>query len=260
MIRVVQSLSPLGLLASALLMSSVLTGCPKSYPNCDNDKTCKKFNEVCVDGLCKQCGDDSHCKAIDACMTCQANACVRSPGCCKSDLDCPGGRCNRSSGSASGQCVAGCQSKDDCPAGQRCNNGACIPDVECSDDSACGPGERCEGGRCVTGCKVETVFFDFNESTIRLNQESTVSANAACLKANGARVEIEGHCDDRGADEYNMALGQRRANTVASQYKALGVPEGQIVRAVSYGEERGVCSDPDESCWSRNRRAESVTK
>jgi peptidoglycan-associated lipoprotein len=112
----------------------------------------------------------------------------------------------------------------------------------------------------VPGCKVETVYFDFNEDAIRLDQESVVSGNAACLKANGSKVGLEGHCDDRGSDEYNLALGQRRANSVAKQYKALGVSEGQISGTVSYGEERGVCSDPDEGCWSRNRRVESVAK
>jgi peptidoglycan-associated lipoprotein len=260
MVRATPLLAPLGFVASALLFAATLTGCPKSYPHCDNDATCKKFNEVCVDGQCKQCSTDNHCQAIDACMTCQANACVRTPGCCKSNLDCPDGRCSRAPGASSGTCVAGCEASSDCPAGQKCTNGACVPDVECSDDSACPTGQRCDGTRCVAGCTVETVYFDFNESAIRLDQESAVSRNAACLKSNGSRVSLEGHCDDRGSDEYNMALGQRRANSVAKQYKALGVGEGQITGVISYGEERGVCTDADEGCWSRNRRVESVSK
>lgn len=252
--------APLGFIASALLFAALLTGCPKSYPNCDNDSTCKKYNEVCVDGKCKQCATDTHCKAIDGCMTCSANTCVRAPDCCKSDLDCPNGRCAKAPGAATGMCVAGCSDSNACPPGQRCANGACVPDVGCSDDSFCPAGQKCQNGECVAGCSLESVYFDFNEHAIKLSEESKVSTNADCIKSSGFQVAVEGHCDERGSDEYNLALGQRRANSVSRQYKALGVGDGAIKGVISFGEERPTCTDADESCWSRNRRAETVRK
>ena len=95
----------LGFVLAALTVS----GCPKSYPDCDDDSTCKKHNEVCVDGRCHQCRDNSQCSAIDACQTCQGNACVRRPGCCKSDLDCPNGKCWKQGDGETGQCGGVCQ-------------------------------------------------------------------------------------------------------------------------------------------------------
>jgi peptidoglycan-associated lipoprotein len=252
--------NPLGFIVAAFLFAAMLAGCPPSYPNCDNDGHCKKYSEVCVDGKCKQCKSDATCTALDACMTCQANACVRTAGCCKSDLDCPDGRCAKGPGETTGTCVAGCSSKEDCPAGQRCQNGACVPDVGCSDDSFCPAGQKCQNGECVVACELEPVYFDFNEHVIKLSEESKVSGNADCIKTSGFQVAVEGHCDERGSDEYNLALGQRRANSLARQYKALGIGDGNIKGVISFGEERPTCNEPSESCWTKNRRAETVRK
>ena len=243
-----------------VLAALTVTGCPKSYPDCDDDSTCKKHNEVCVDGRCHQCRDNSQCSAIDACQTCQGNACVRRPGCCKSDLDCPNGKCWKQGDGETGQCGGVCQTNSDCPSGLKCAGGQCVPDVACTDDSFCPNGQKCQGGKCVAGCEVQIVLFDFNEYTIRLDQEGMVSSNAQCLKSSGNTVSVEGHCDERGADEYNLALGQRRAASVARQYKTLGVSEGQIKSVISFGEEKPVCSESSEDCWRRNRRAETVQK
>jgi len=252
--------APFGFLVSGLLFATLLTGCPKSYPDCDNDSTCKKYKEVCVDNKCKQCGTDAHCTAIDACMTCQGNACVRTTGCCKSDIDCKSGRCAKAPGATTGMCAAGCSSTNDCPAGQRCADGACVPDVGCTDDSKCAAGQKCQNGECVAACELKPVYFDFNEHTIKLAEEKKVSANAECVKSAGFTVAIEGHCDERGSDEYNLALGQRRANSVARQYKALGLGGSSISGVISFGEERPTCNDASETCWSSNRRAETVRK
>jgi len=80
--------------------------------------------------------------------------------------------------------------------------------------------------------------------------------NARWLTTNTAiKVQIEGHCDERGTNEYNLALGQRRADAVKRYLIALGVPTGRL-STISYGEERPVCTQPDESCYARNRRAQ----
>lgn len=70
-------------------------------------------------------------------------------------------------------------------------------------------------------------------------------------------VTLEGHCDDRGTPEYNLALGERRAVTARQYLSALGVDTGRL-RTLTYGEERPVCTDSDEGCWGQNRRAHPV--
>ena len=225
-------------------------GCPKSYPDCDDDRICASRGEVCVQERCRQCRDDSQCAKLDACMTCQANACVKRPGCCKSDLDCPDGRC------LDGMCGPQCALNSDCPDGERCVGGKCSAKTGCSSDSECPAGLKCKDGGCTTACDLSTIYFDFNESAIRLDQERPVQDNAACLKESSqTSVVVHGHTDERGADEYNLALGERRANKVANQYKILGVKG--LGKSISYGEEQPTCSQSNESCWRNNRRAET---
>ena len=102
-------------------------------------------------------------------------------------------------------------------------------------------------------------YFDYDQSEVRADAESTLRSNAGTLKEifqgfpNG-RVVIEGHCDERGTNEYNLALGDRRATAARDFLTNQGVPAGKLT-TVSYGEERGQCSEADESCWQRNRRA-----
>lgn len=240
--------------AAAVGLALLASGCSKSYPNCDDDRVCVQKGEVCVDGLCRQCRDASQCKKIDACLTCQANECVREPGCCKSDADCPEGRC------IDGRCgIPQCTVNSDCPDGERCVNGRCTTQTGCRADSDCPAGLRCKDGECTTACDLAVVYFDFNEHAIRLDQESPVRKNADCLKT-GAQtvVTVEGHTDERGADEYNLALGERRAKSVASQYTLLGVKG--VGRVVSFGEEKPVCTTSNESCWRQNRRAETKVR
>lgn len=248
------------------LFAALLAGCPKSYPNCDGDSTCKPKGEVCVDNICRQCRDDSQCVALDACMMCQANECVKRPGCCKSNLDCPSGKCwkDPNNPSAPGVCGGECKDNSHCPDGQRCTNGSCVPDVECTDDSFCPSGQSCVDGRCeVKRCEVEPIYFDFNESAIRLDQESVVAANVACMNQSGGTAtrpyRAEGHCDERGSDEYNLALGQRRAASVVRQYVTRGVDKSRL-SVISYGEEKPVCGQSNESCWRQNRRVETVAR
>ena len=99
------------------------------------------------------------------------------------------------------------------------------------------------------------VHFDFDKYAIRSRDAETLDANARWLRANkDAQVLIEGHCDERGTEEYNLALGDARAKQAKEYLAGLGLP-GNELRTISYGKERPVCSDHDEACWQRNRRA-----
>jgi peptidoglycan-associated lipoprotein len=102
------------------------------------------------------------------------------------------------------------------------------------------------------------VYFEFDSSEVRSEFRSTVSAHARYLSQNtGAAVTLEGHADERGSREYNLALGERRANAVRSLLLAEGAAGAQI-QTVSYGEEKPAAAGHDESAWSQNRRVEIV--
>ncbi len=102
------------------------------------------------------------------------------------------------------------------------------------------------------------IYFDYDKSTIRADAEATLQNNLTIINANpGMRIRIEGNADERGSDEYNIALGQRRAQSAKQWLLDHGVDAGRI-DIVSYGEERPVCQDHDETCWQQNRRDDFV--
>ena len=102
------------------------------------------------------------------------------------------------------------------------------------------------------------VHFDFDQSNLRPDAQAALDAKLPILQANtGTRVRIEGHADERGSDEYNQALGMRRA-TAAKQYLTSKGIDASRIDVASFGEERPVCQDHNESCWSQNRRDEFV--
>jgi peptidoglycan-associated lipoprotein len=106
--------------------------------------------------------------------------------------------------------------------------------------------------------RLATVYFDYDSSELRPDTTATLRENAGWLKSRGeVTVAVEGHCDERGTIEYNLALGERRANAVRDYLADLGVPRDRV-RVVSYGEERPARPGHDESAWSMNRRAEFV--
>ncbi|MBL6750721.1 MAG: peptidoglycan-associated lipoprotein Pal [Nevskia sp.] len=103
-----------------------------------------------------------------------------------------------------------------------------------------------------------SVYFDFDKSDIKPEGQPVVSGWATYLNANkGVHVRIEGNCDERGTREYNIGLGERRANAVASALEAQGVAAAQL-SVVSYGKERPVALGHDEDSWKQNRRADLV--
>jgi len=106
--------------------------------------------------------------------------------------------------------------------------------------------------------KLEAVYFDFDKYNIKPGFKDAMQKNADWLKANkDYNIRIEGNCDERGTNEYNMALGQRRADAAMKSLVTLGVGKDRI-STVSYGEEKLVCTEQNEDCWSRNRRDDFV--
>lgn len=104
------------------------------------------------------------------------------------------------------------------------------------------------------------VYFDFDRSELRAESREQLSRNADWLRSNpGYVVTIEGHCDERGTNEYNLALGDRRAGSARDYLVSLGI-EGGRMTTLSYGEELQECTDSSESCWQRNRRAHFVVR
>jgi peptidoglycan-associated lipoprotein len=102
------------------------------------------------------------------------------------------------------------------------------------------------------------VYFDLDKSEIKPEFQQQISCHAAYLRQfPDARVRLEGNTDERGSREYNLGLGERRGNAVQSALSAAGSSSSQL-NVVSYGEERPVCRQHDESCWSKNRRVEIV--
>jgi peptidoglycan-associated lipoprotein len=102
------------------------------------------------------------------------------------------------------------------------------------------------------------VFFDLDQSTIKDEGRAALNTNAAWLKRwSNTRISIEGHCDERGTAEYNLGLGERRANAVKAYLVELGVPADRLT-VVSKGKEAPFCTDKNESCWQQNRRGHFV--
>ncbi len=102
------------------------------------------------------------------------------------------------------------------------------------------------------------IFFNFDSFELDETSRQTLQENADWLKDNSSvRVEVEGHCDDRGTVEYNLALGAKRAAAAKNYLVALGIGRDRMT-TISYGEELPLCHEEAESCWSRNRRAHFV--
>jgi peptidoglycan-associated lipoprotein len=102
---------------------------------------------------------------------------------------------------------------------------------------------------------IQIVFFDYDKAEIRPDQVSRLQTDAAWLKSHPTvKFTVEGYADERGSEEYNLGLGDRRANTVKEFLIKQGVPQS-VITTISYGEERPVCKEETEDCYSKNRRA-----
>jgi peptidoglycan-associated lipoprotein len=138
---------------------------------------------------------------------------------------------------------------------------ASSPISACSSDSDCGDKQLCIRSQCVditaelAECSTVRVHFDLNDANLHETAGPKLERVARCLKADhDLHVMIEGNADERGTEEWNIALGDQRATAVAQYLERLGVSPPQL-KTVSYGKERPLCEEHNEECWSKNRRA-----
>ena len=129
-----------------------------------------------------------------------------------------------------------------------------LPSVDVNEDSPAGE-------KTLSSNKdIKDIFFDFDEYIIRDDSITRLQSNASVIKSKKVkRVIIEGHSDERGTNEYNLALGERRAQSTKRYLTALGINPTNIA-TISYGEEKPFCSDQNEDCWQQNRRAHFVVQ
>lgn len=116
---------------------------------------------------------------------------------------------------------------------------------------------NCQNKKIPTGTNsLKSIYYDYDQSFIRNDSAKTLQGNAEYLKSHSStNATVEGHCDERGSNEYNLALGQRRADSAKTYLMNLGVAVSRM-NTVSFGEEKPVCNGHDESCWWKNRRAD----
>ncbi|MCL2625823.1 MAG: OmpA family protein [Cystobacterineae bacterium] len=217
----------------------VMLGCPSSYPNCKADDECSEKGEVCVQGTCRECATDANCKLG---FVCDANRCVPRPE---------------------------CMAHADCSEGQLCVDNKCVADPyakaagSCVSNSECPSGQECQDGFCTTAqaakCTLPTIYFGFDESQLSFSAQSELSSLANCLKQIRMSLNVEGHADERGTEEYNLQLSNRRAASVKRYLSTLGV-ESSSLNTLGYGKNRPVARGSNEEAWAANRRVEFVPR
>jgi len=137
---------------------------------------------------------------------------------------------------------------------------ATIPTLDMQESSDTSTEGEIRGTEFLPVETIKTVTFDYDRYELSEETRAALQDNAALIKARKDwAVLVEGHCDDRGTVEYNLALGQKRAKSVRDYYVRLGVPES-VMGTISYGEEKPVCSEANDACWLQNRRAETKIK
>lgn len=129
--------------------------------------------------------------------------------------------------------------------------------AEAGDTAAAAP-SLSAGDASATAPELETVYFGFDSFSLTNEGRTALKQDAQWLSENpAATIQVEGHCDERGTTEYNLALGERRANSAKDYLQKLGVDASRI-SVISYGEERPLESGHDEGAWAKNRRASFV--
>jgi peptidoglycan-associated lipoprotein len=212
---------------SLLAAASVLVACPSPPKNgeCKTSKDCEAqagFGKICVEGTCRECAADTDCK--DG-FLCKANKCEPKPAPVATTPVEPKRECN---------------ADGDCGTGKGCDSaGKCFDKVPpaCADAGAF------------------TVHFGFDQSNLTSEATASVQKLADCLaKAPARKVQVDGHCDERGTTQYNLALGKKRAEAVKKYLADLGAGAG--VETNTFGKEQPICREATETCWAKNRRAE----
>jgi peptidoglycan-associated lipoprotein len=209
-------------LAGAFLLGSGLlsTACGPKYPNCEEDADCKA-GEFCVNQLCQKCRSNDDCGVG---QQCNGGACEDIAGYCDESRPCPGGQ----------ECV-----------NNRCEVAQSAPPPQTSSNDS-GP------------CQLDTIYFAFDSSTLEPSARDAIAKNADCMKTRSiAGAKVTGYTDPRGTEEYNLALGERRAQSVTQYMGSLGV-NAKGLNTASMGEE--MAHGEDESGWAKDRRVEFTAK
>ena len=164
---------------------------------------------------------------------------------------------------ASVSCGAKKNIKDnvDADAADMTTDTATIPALDITEGAGGTGGEGdIRGGEFIPQESIQTVNFDYDRYALSDDTRATLQKNAAVIKTHKEwTVMVEGHCDARGTVEYNLALGQKRAKEVRDYYIRLGVSDSAL-GTISYGEEKPLCEEETDACWSTNRRAETKVK
>jgi peptidoglycan-associated lipoprotein len=223
-----------------MAFASLMMACPPQYPKCESDEHCKEKGEVCVQGQCVECATSDGCKPG---FVCEANKCAPKPECVGDGA---------------------------CGAGRKCMNGKCAVDPNakapgtCATTNDCASGEECKAGRCAPAavastltdaCTFESIRFEFNEYNLSTDVQQMLARYADCIKKQSLRFTLEGNADERGTEEYNMVLSQKRAASVRKYLVDLGVTGGAL-DTVGFGENKPAVSGSGESAWAANRRVE----
>ena len=229
-------LSRLFLITFFLSITALVVGCNgPTYPMCENDEHCASEDQgagFCVNGSCAQCRDDSHCKGMGG-MVCDSGRCERRAGLCFDDGECaPGQRCR------DGACGPMCVADSECGDGEQCVGQRCeVAENTCARDADCQASDRCEDRKCVadTRCQgMRKIYFDFDEHALRADQKENIRYNAElwgqCVDRTGSgrQLRLTGHCDERGTEENNMLLGEKRARTVRKLLARFGVVDQKM--------------------------------
>jgi len=247
------------LMAWAIMALFALSACAPTYPACEKDSHCEEKSQVCVEKTCQQCRDNSQCAATDEC---KGGRCEPKAECAQ-DGDCAGNKACQS-----GKCKLECQATNDCGEGLKCSSqNKCIDKLACAGPMDCGAGTQCSSGRCTQAenvsrsfadsCELTNIEFDFNRSQLTADSREKLQSIADCIQAKSGTVTIEGHCDERGTEEYNLSLGEERARSVRKYLIGLGVSRSRL-QIVSKGEVDPVDEGSNEGAWSRNRRAQFI--
>lgn len=250
-------LAPVSLLLIVAGSGLLLTGCPKKNPKkagCKGDKDCPK-GRYCVDQQCRECRSDTHCGDGKKCRN---GACVVAANMCGKDEDCPEDKVCKN-----GTCTA-CENHTECGPGGKCNQGKCERAKKCGKDEDCDDDQDCVNGRCArpwkvstptnAACTLGTVYFSFDQASIPPEHRKTLDDAATCIKSvKGRDVYVVGHTDPRGTEEYNVALSERRARSVADYLARLGIDPARM-RIIPKGESEARGSS--ENGYVKDRRVQ----
>ncbi len=268
--------TPLGIGLVVLLAGVLSPGCNK-YPNCKKDKHCRQAQgEVCVDKTCQNCKADADCVARTPAdqppWVCHEFRC-QAPGAidgaagggeegdpCVQRTDCYGGLTCRE-----GSCAM-CTDDVECsPSTCNLETGRCSPEGACTTDDQCAMDEICDGGMCVFSgnlgeegggpCGLAAIYFAFDSNALTPKAQDELTTVAACMTEQGRKVLLEAHADDRGTEEYNILLTERRGIMVRTFLSDAGVP-ADLMQVLAKGSLEAIGSD--EPSRAQDRRVSFI--